>query len=80
VYRALGRSRADRQAAYRGLFRDALEDSFVTALRAATHGGWALGDARFARQVAKKAGRRATPLPAGRPPRARGDRRQLDLL
>jgi putative transposase len=79
VYRALGRSRAERQEAYRELFRDALADDFVEALRAATNGGWALGDARFARQVAKKAGRRAAPLPAGRPAKARGDRRQLGL-
>src|SRR5258708_25635554 len=32
-YRALGRSRADRQGAYRALFRVALEHAFVDALR-----------------------------------------------
>src|SRR5258708_15996983 len=37
IYRALGRSRADRQGAYRALFRGALEHAFIDALRAATN-------------------------------------------
>ena len=81
VYRALGRSRAERQAEYRALFRGALADDFVEALRAATNGGWALGDARFARAIAAAVGRRAAPLAAGRPVKGRRrDRRQLILL
>jgi putative transposase len=71
LYRALGRSAAERQKEYRALFRPALDAGFVDALRAATNGGWALGDARFKRRVAKASGRRVAPLPKGRPPNDR---------
>jgi hypothetical protein len=47
LYRALGRTAAERQAAYRALFRGGLDETFVAALRHATNGGWALGDERF---------------------------------
>ena len=68
-------------AIYRALFRFTLDGEFVAALRAATNGGWALGDARFARQIAAAVGRRAVPLAAGRPNKDRRDeRRQLKLL
>ncbi|MBI3514508.1 MAG: transposase [Proteobacteria bacterium] len=81
IYRALGRSRADRQEAYRALFRGALSRDFVDALRVATNGGWALGDAQFAKEIAAAAGRRAVPLAPGRPAKGRRrDRRQLELL
>jgi len=49
-------------------------------LRAATQGGWALGDARFKRQIAKALGRRVAPLPRGRPSKQKPDQRQLRLL
>jgi len=80
VYRALGRGRDARQAAYRALFRTALEATFIDALRAATNGGWALGDARFKREIAAALGRRVTPLPKGRPPKTSDGKRQLSLL
>jgi hypothetical protein len=80
----------------RELFRTTGDADFADALRAATNGGWALGDARFKRQIAKaldrqgsrssrlwivKAlSRRVAPLPKGRPPRRKPDRRQLNLL
>ena len=69
LYRRLGADRAMRQTAYRALFRAALDDEFLDGLRTATNGGWALGDARFERQVADALGRRVRPLPRGRPPR-----------
>jgi hypothetical protein len=69
-----------RQKAYRGLFRTAGDADFASALRAATNGRRALGDARFERQIARALGRRAAPLPKGRPPRRKPDRRQLKLL
>jgi putative transposase len=59
LYRALAWSAAGRQKEYRALFRAALGDDFVAALRAATNGGRALGGARFQRRVAKGSGRRA---------------------
>jgi putative transposase len=76
LYRALGRTAAARRREYRALFRPALDPGFVDALRAATNGGWALGDAPFKRRIAKAAGRRAAPLPQGRPPKARNGRRR----
>lgn len=80
LYRALGRSTAERQKEYRALFRPALDPVFVEELRAATNGGWALGGERFKRQIAKALRRRVAPLPKGRPPKAKGDKRQISLL
>ena len=81
VFRRLGRSLAERQENYRSLFREALSEEFVEAIRAATNGGWALGGERFRREVARRAKRRAAPLPRGRVPEgARQDKRQLNLL
>ena len=71
---------AERQQQYRLLFRAKLQDEFLAALRAATNGGWALGDDRFQQEIAKMARRRATPLPKGRPPAQESDKRQLNLL
>jgi putative transposase len=80
VYDGLGGTPAERQLAYRALFRAALDDGFVDSVRAATNGGWALGDARFKRQIAEALGRRVAPLPKGRPAKATMERRQLSLL
>ena len=80
IYRRIAKTTADRQTGYRALFRTALDDAFVEELRAATHGGWALGDARFKRQIAEALGRRVTPLPRGRPPRDKAEQGQLNLL
>ena len=66
LYRGLGRSAADRRGAYRALFGPPLDPAFLDALRAATNGGWALGDQRFKRHLAAAVGRRAAPLPRGR--------------
>jgi putative transposase len=70
LYRALGRSAAARQQAYRALFHQPLEAEFVADLRSATNGGWALGDEDFKQQIADAVGRRAAPLPKGRPRQA----------
>lgn len=43
---------AARQAAYRALFRQALEPGLLDAIRHATHGNYALGDRRFTEQIA----------------------------
>ena len=80
LYDRLGRSAVARQEAYRALFRAALDAGFVEDLRAATQGGWALGDAHFKRQIAKALGRRVAPLPRGRPRRQTPEQRQLNLL
>jgi putative transposase len=76
----LGANPAGRRKAYRELFRTEGDADFADALRAATNGGWALGDARFKRQIAKALSRRVAPLPKGRPPRRKPDRWQLDSV
>jgi putative transposase len=80
IFRRLGGTAAERQKAYRGFFKQALEQSFVDALRAATNGGWALGNDRFKRKIAKALGRRVAPLSAGRPRKAEANKAQLNLL
>ena len=80
LYLSLGRTAAERQASYRALFRDQLDEAFIEDLRVATNGGWALGGDAFKRRIAKGAKRRAEPLPRGRPPLNPKDKRQLDLL
>jgi putative transposase len=80
LYGRLARTPIGRQNEYRALFRAALDVDFVDGLRAATNGGWALGDTRFKQQIAKALGRRVAPLPKGRPKKAKAERRQLGLL
>jgi putative transposase len=80
LYRALGRSAAARQEAYRALFRAALGEAFLDELRAATNGGWALGSERFKQQIAKALHRRVSPLARGRPRKADEGDRQKNLL
>ena len=68
-YRRLGRSEAERQAAYRQLFRSQVAKAEVQRIRDATNKAWALGGDRFRRKMEALAGRRAAPLPKGRPGR-----------
>lgn len=70
IYQALGSDEAARRAAYRELFRYELEPGLVDSIRQATNGNFALGDARFAAQIAAAVGRRAVPGKAGRPRKA----------
>ena len=46
---------------------DKLDDNLVRRITEAAMKGWVLGDARFAAKIEKLSGRRATPLPKGRP-------------
>ena len=73
LYRGLGRSAAERRGAYRALFEPPVDAAFLDRLRAATNGGWALGDERFKRNLATALGRRAAPLPRGRRRKPAGD-------
>lgn len=70
LYTALGADASARQAAYRELFRHELEPGMVDEIRQATNGNFALGNKRFAAQVAAMIGRRATPGQSGRPRKA----------
>ena len=71
LYRALGRSAAERRKAYRQLFRRELEPDVVDAIRSATNGNYALGNEQFARQIGQALGQRATRGKAGRPRKER---------
>jgi putative transposase len=73
LYRGLGRSLPERREAYRALFEPPVDPAFLDCVRAATNGGWALGDERFKRNLATALGRRAGPLPRGRRPKPAGD-------
>jgi putative transposase len=77
LYDRLGGTAVERQKAYRALVRAALDAGFVEAVRAATNGGWPLGDTRFKQHIAKALRRRVTPLPRGRPPKLKDKHRQL---
>ena len=70
LYEALGRDAASCQAAYRELVRYELEPGLVDEIRRATNGNYALGNERFAKEVALALGRCATPGTPGRPRQA----------
>ncbi len=76
LFRRLGRNVAEQRKKYRALLRGKADAGFVDALRAATNGGWALGDEHFRREIAKAAKRRVTPLPKGRPRKAAKNKRR----
>ncbi|WP_281049917.1 hypothetical protein [Thauera sp. GDN1] len=69
VFAALGGDRRTCAERYRELFRHALEPGEVDRIRAATKGNHALGNDRFAAQLAGVLGRRVTRGKAGCPPR-----------
>jgi len=66
-YLALGANEASRQSAYRELFRFEFDPGLIDRIRNATNGNFALGDNRFAEQVAAHLGRRVLPGRPGRP-------------
>lgn len=70
LYRQMGITETDRQAAYRQLFRAAIGKSDLDALREATNKGWVLGNDRFREKIERLSGRRSAPKPRGRPRKA----------
>jgi putative transposase len=68
-YRRLGRSAGARREAYQELYHAALGEVAVDQIRQATNGGFVLGSARFAQQIARMLGRRVERGKPGRPPR-----------
>ncbi len=69
VYQSLGDSPETRQAAYFQLFRDAVDEATLTAIRDATQRAWVLGSERFQKEIALALQRRTTPPRRGRPPK-----------
>jgi putative transposase len=65
MYCQLGRTDAERQSAYRSLFRGRIAERDLTAIREATNKAWVLGDDRFKAQIEAKTGRRPVPLGRG---------------
>jgi putative transposase len=80
LYRALGRTAAERQKEYRLRFRPPSDDQFISQIRQATNGGWPVGPDRFKRQIAEVLKCRVNPLAPGRRPAVSPDKRQLPLL
>jgi putative transposase len=76
-YERLGRTPAERQAAYRDLFGQ-LQAPELQEIRAATNGGYALGGAAFKHAIAGALGRPVEKGIAGRP--ARQEKRGLSLI
>ena len=72
LYLSLCRDPEERLAAYREMFRYELDPGVVDSIRQATNGNYALGDSRFAAEVAGMLGRRAERGCPGRPPRSAG--------
>ncbi len=67
LYQQLGRTTAERQKAYRELFRRQLSGETLDEIREATNKAWVLGSERFKARLARKTDRRIAPLPRGRP-------------
>ncbi|WNV05363.1 transposase [Candidatus Methylospira mobilis] len=67
LYEALGADMAERQRAYREIFRYQLDQGLVDEIRHATNGNYALGNEHFAAQISSALGRRAFPGKSGRP-------------
>ena len=67
AYWALGNTPFERQAAYRAIAEAPLASAIRGRIRDAALKGWVLGSALFAAEVGQATGRRAMPLPRGRP-------------
>ena len=67
LYRSLGRSDKERQAAYRALFRAELDRAALDDIRLALNQSQPLGTARFHAKIEKMTGARREAKPRGRP-------------
>ena len=67
LYDRLGKSKPDRQQAYRELLRASLPQTEVDAIRDATNKNWALGNDEFKRRIEALSGRRPDRIRLGRP-------------
>lgn len=65
LYRSLGTSPQERQAAYRGLFAGTLDDIVLKAIRSGTEKGEVIGNDRFKAQIEQALRRQVTRLPHG---------------
>jgi len=56
-YKKLGKTDAERQSAYRQLFRSRIPEMTLEAIREATNKAWVLGSDKFKKRMGKKLGR-----------------------
>lgn len=75
-YIALGRIDAERQAAYRALFRPELDDEAISDIRRALDQSQPLGDSRFLDRIEQATGQRREARPRGRPRKIGGGGRR----
>jgi len=61
----LGETEAQRQQAYRMLFRGRLSGHMLREIRDATNKGWVIGEGRFKKQIEDVIGRAAGPRQRG---------------
>jgi putative transposase len=67
LYQALGLTAAERQHAYRELFRESVDQRGVEELRATINRGWPLGSEQFKNEIEAALKRAARPPKRGRP-------------
>lgn len=79
VFWALGNTPFEREAGYRAWFERGLARGEIDAIVDAATKGWALGGPDFVEQLGSATGRRARPLPRGRPARGRLAMAALDI-
>lgn len=77
-YLALGQTDEDRQAAYRALFRTALDDEALADIRLALAQGQPLGNEHFAEAICAAAGIRRVQARRGRPVKPTAGTQGLD--
>jgi putative transposase len=68
LYLALAPQAAQRQVAYRGMFRAQLDEPAIDDIRRALNQNQPLGNARFLARIARSLGERREARPRGRPP------------
>ena len=76
LYNYLGADAASQRAAYRKLFRSALDDEKLLAIREAINKGWVMGSDKFKRKIERVAERRVAPLERGGKRRGAGRPKQ----
>lgn len=72
VYLGLSRSEPERQAAYRALFQESLQERETEQIRQASNGNYTFGSDEFAERAARQLGRIVLPSSRGRLPLSQG--------
>lgn len=78
LYQQLGITPAERQLAYRDLFKEVLKDELVEVIHTNTLSGLALGNDKFKRGIEALSGKSVSARKPGRPPRERKNRNLSD--